>query len=306
MNNKYITADTTRFFSDIDILSCINDADNQVLLVLPQVLHQAWPSRIMEEYSRVYAYVNLKSKGNYDDNELFKFANQCHDLLLRARERAFNAVEYLKKNNLLMYVDENYQHTSIKNRLSERDVMPDINSQFYMCKDKFFKSEKPNDLSKKLTLADIDAVAYGLANGILCKSCNQYVSDGTLASYMGFKNHYTHKTESYIPQSITEKDYTLYMEDRPRYLDTHPKTRILSRTTFCIAKMVLGFTPLGGVMSLYSGLEELFNILQKESPRSIVSAYQSDIKESTPDSIRSIVEGFSLYRMNVPEREYEV
>ena len=305
MATEYITADTTRFFSETDLLSCISNPNDQVLLVLPQAFSQAWPSGVMQDFATRYAYIKGDNEGR-DINSILNETKKYYDVLQKAQEKTLDAFEFLKSQGLAQVVDYGFQDVGLDILLEKKAFPVSYETPLaHKLKRYYWHSDAYNNETLKLMPADIDVVAYGLANGALCKSSNPAVADGVLAQSMGFEESYQSELESFVPDTITKNDYDFYMGDRHRFLEKHPKMKVVSKIILCASHALASafIPPYGIASSFFGGGQGIVDILNKAKATEQFAAYQSDVKQTTPQTISTFIEQFSHFRMNVPKKE---
>ncbi len=332
MATNYIVLDSTCFFSQQRLLSCINNPNDDVLVMLCHANNQVWFKNQIQEFS-IGMHELFPNLGTPSTHDLMFLKSPVARVILKEKEKVDKTIGYLKEQGLLKIVDfeglleplepqkrsfgddelfkfikedellsavyPNVERCDITDDLARKaeERMIEVTVRNLKMKALVLPREKQEEL--KTVNADLDTVAYGIANKIPYKSFNDKIEDGTLAHLMG---HQKVDLLSYIkefPFDISEDDLTEYLEGPDEFAKNKSKsnTELVCKLAASGTNTTLNFVPgIGQIKAGIEGMQDLVGIYNEHKKMEELALIQSMSRVNK--AAKTVIDHFNEYRMN--------
>ncbi|WP_272699449.1 hypothetical protein [Desulfovibrio sp. Fe33] len=332
MATNYIVLDSTCFFSQQRLLSCINNPTDDVLVMLCHANDHVWFKNQIQEFS-IGMHKLYPQLGTPSVRDLVSLKSPVARVILKEEEKVYKTIGYLKEQGLLKVIDFDGLYEPLEPlrrcfgdaelldfvesdeliRAVYFDTKPcDIIDRFaYKVEERMIEVSVRNLKIKALSLprdkqeelktvnADLDAVAYGIANKIPYKSYNEKIEDGTLARLIG---HNKVDLLSYVmefPSDISENDLTEYLCDPDGYIQSKSKsnTKLVCKLAVSGTNTALNFVPgIGQIKAGIEGVQDLVKIYNEHKKMEELALIQNMGRMNK--AAKTVIDCFNEYRMN--------
>lgn len=336
MSTNYIAVDSTCLFSQQRLLSCFNNAKDDVLVVMCHANDQSWFPQQILDFS-IAVHHNYPKLGSPTAKELFGLESPVAKVVLKEKEKVSESLEFLKENGLVKIVQFEEQTEFLEpsrelyygprltsySESSGLGKMLGINRHGGIDPDRFpflakqlhhdvmhdlrmrpMKIPRNEQEELKTIIADIDTVAYAIANHIPYKSYNPRIDDGSLAKIMGHEKKELISYCKQIPESISKADLEEYLDNQEKYVEKQEgkSTELLCKLSVSATNTALNMLPgIGTFKAGAEGVIDAVEIIKEYQKKKEVAIVQSHLKIQPNPAAQSIIDLFDQYRMNPPK-----
>jgi hypothetical protein len=304
-NNVFV--DSTCLFSQRSLLDSISDPREDIVSFLSPAFDYAWSNQQLAEFS-ILATAHNPALAPKDPEDHYMLRSPVAQVLLKEKELLLESVEKLQECGLLKVLS--FDDLLNKTDGSHSPFYEDsIVKQVHDLKMKVLTTSKSVQEELKLVHADIDIVAYAIANGEAYHSENPKIEDGTMASIMGVNSQLVGHLPFDGIEHVTPREIEAFLGDRSGFLEkAGEKVHTGYKKIFVTSVNVLSnLDPISSYgMAAVNTIKDVREIAKDWEHYDKISVIETRTKMVPQGPIKSLVDGFSAYRMNPIKHERDL
>lgn len=306
MSGKPVFIDSTCLFSQASLLDSISDPREDVVSFLGSSFDFAWSNKQIAEYSFLVSAQN-SSLAPQDPAKLYSLDSPVAQALIKERDLLLETIDKLKDNGLVKI----YDFDDLLVDPSGNEVVPyedSLAKKTHDLKMKVLKSSRDTQRELNLVPSDIEIVAYAVANNALYHSENPKISDGTMAKIMGASVFSLGSYSFEGIDSVQIGDIVEFVEDKSSYIERvcGQVSKRVRNILVVSANILSNFNPYAAYgMAAFNSVKDVYKLVREWDYVDKVAIVEARSKVIPQGSMKSLIDGFSAYRMNPikPERD---